>query len=382
MKHGLYLLTKSKVEQFEDDWLDGQQIDLVTTTFTAGFHDVVGITWEPGAGASNTRQSLQETFGNTDRNMVIAYEFAGENRGDYGPPARGDFDAKYRSFARDLVSVGMGDAYIAPNHEFSLEWGSKSAYDEPGNYRDGYARVVREMQSVDGADFTFCYAPSQNRIGVADEAWPVQSDYWPSDEPAPIVTPSFYDAGNGVYPDDPSSLTESELEQVRDEAWNQKHKPVLDMWQAFADQRGAKMGFREWGCATEAWTNNGGLDNPEFIHRVLDYAGQHDWVFQTYWNGDSPKHRIYPPEESGLPDVGQAWRDRVLSDLNNTVDSGGSTDSTDTESGTDDTVSAYGGYSRPDEGTLDWHVPLNDNFASIEEDIKDLAERIEQIEST
>lgn len=378
MKHGLYLLTNSLVEQFENDWLNGQQVDLVTTTFTEGFHDASGITWEPGAGASATRQSLQETFGNTGRRMVIAYEFAGKNRGDYGPPANGEFDAEYRNFARDLVSLGMGDSFIAPNHEFSLTWGSKSAYDEPENYRDGYARVVREMQSVDGANFTFCYAPSQNKIGVADTAWPLQSAYWPDGESPPIVTPSFYDAGNGVYPEDSSSLSQEELEQVREKAWNEKHKPTLDMWQGFADQRGADMGFREWGCATDIWTNNSGLDNSKFVNRIFDYAEQNDWVFQTYWNGNSYKHRIYPTSESGLLEAGQAWRERVLSDMD------GTTSGTDsgTDSGSVDTGHEYGGYATPAEGTIDWHVPINENFSLIEGDIKHLEERIKQLESS
>jgi hypothetical protein len=55
--------------------------------------------------------------------------------------------------------------------------------------------------------------------------------------------------------------------------------------------------------------------------------------------------------------------------------SGGSSgDSTD-ESPT------YGGYSTPEQGSLDWHEPLNENFDSIEADILDLARRIEQLEN-
>lgn len=39
----------------------------------------------------------------------------------------------------------------------------------------------------------------------------------------------------------------------------------------------------------------------------------------------------------------------------------------------------YGGYHQPQPGTLDWHVPLNENFAMIEADVKDLARRIEEL---
>lgn len=53
-------------------------------------------------------------------------------------------------------------------------------------------------------------------------------------------------------------------------------------------------------------------------------------------------------------------------------------DSTDT---TDTTDTTYGGYQTPDAGTLEWHIPLNENFQTIESDIKDLASRIDSIEN-
>lgn len=37
-------------------------------------------------------------------------------------------------------------------------------------------------------------------------------------------------------------------------------------------------------------------------------------------------------------------------------------------------------FHQPSEGSTDWHVPMNENFAAIEEDIKDLARRIENLE--
>lgn len=102
------MISESGVQRLEDEWFDGGKIDLVTTSFTEGFHDAVGITWVPGASMTEKRESLRRWFGETDRRMIIAYEFAGENRGDYAPPAKGDVDDTYRQFARALVDLGMG----------------------------------------------------------------------------------------------------------------------------------------------------------------------------------------------------------------------------------------------------------------------------------
>jgi hypothetical protein len=55
------------------------------------------------------------------------------------------------------------------------------------------------------------------------------------------------------------------------------------------------------------------------------------------------------------------------------------TDSDSDSSGTDSTTQ-YGGYTKPAEGSLEWHIPLNENFESIEQDVQDLAERIAKLE--
>ncbi|AEM59297.1 hypothetical protein HISP_18990 (plasmid) [Haloarcula hispanica N601] len=40
-----------------------------------------------------------------------------------------------------------------------------------------------------------------------------------------------------------------------------------------------------------------------------------------------------------------------------------------------------GGYNQPAEGVLDWHIPLNENFQSIESDIISLAEKVNELEN-
>lgn len=364
MKHGLYILSKDDVGKFESDWLNGKQLDLVTTSYTPGFHSVHGITWEPGVYGSAHRRSLTETFGDTGRTMIIAYEMAGEDQGNYAPPANGDFDDEYRGFAADLVSVGLEDAIIAPNAEFNLSW-SKRYPSDPQNYRDAFARMVREMQSVSGANFSFVFAPASNRISIADRAWPVDSPYWPSGETPPSVAPSFYDDAPN-YPDDITTLSTTELDAERERAWTDHHKPMLDMWLDFATQRGARMSLREWGVATNEWSNPAGGDNPLFVERVLQYAADNDFLFEAYWNAYSETggtHRIYP-DSGKLTEAGTAWREYVVNDGSTTVS---------------EPTHTVGGYAQPQAGALDWHVPLNENFAAIEADIKYLQEQIEQL---
>lgn len=374
MNHGAYLISEPRVKQFEDDWFGGNTIDLVSTTYTAGFYDAIGITWAPGASGSEKRESLRQTFGQTDRRLMTIYHFGGNEDGDYSGAANGDNDAAYREFARELVGLGLEDTLIVPSHEFNLSWGRYP--DDPANYASGMARLVREMMSVDGADFEFVYAPGGNRMGVTEECWPARAGEWDSSLPTPYVAPTFYDTS----PDYPDTLPSgSELDQLRRDVWNGWHTDILSMWADFADSVGAQLAFREWGCATEDYRNASGGDNAYFIRKMFEWFSANDVAFQTYWNAwtagsGTGGHRIWPEDETPLNDTGQAFREEVSADLGGSTDDG-------TDDGTDgDTGETLGGYNQPSSGTLNWHVPINENFSDIEDDIKSLDQRLKELE--
>ena len=377
MNHGAYLLSKSRVEQIEDDWFDGNRIDLVSTTYTPGFYDVTGITWEPGANSSEKRESLRQTFGGTDRRLMTIYHFGGDESGDYSTAANGGHDGKYREFARELVGLGLEDTLIVPSHEFNLSWGRYP--NDPANYASGMARLVREMMSVDGANFEFVYAPGGNSLGVTEECWPVRADEWESSLPMPYVAPTIYDTS----PNYPETLpTGSELEQLRRDVWNDWHTDKLSMWASFADSVGAQLAFREWGCATEDYRNSSGGDNAYFVRKMFEWFDANNVAFQTYWNawtagGGTGGHRIWPEDQTPLNDTGQAFRDEVSVDLGG--DGSSSTSNTDEETD-NDSSETLGGYNQPSSGTLNWHVPLNENFADIEDDIRSLDQRLRDLE--
>jgi hypothetical protein len=311
MQHGIYLITEDAVESFEREWLDGEQLDFITTTHTIGMDSANGITW------NGSRESLRRVFGETDRRLIVAYEIgdSNDNQHNYAPLADGNKDADFREFARDLVDAGLGDTILAPNAEMNQSWSGRYPND-PATYADAFARLVREMQSVEGADFEFCFAPAPNSLGVAPACWPVQSTHWPSDEPPPYVTPSFYEDAP-QFPDDISGLSDSELAHLREQAWTEHHKPNLDAWVDFADARDAPLALREWGAAYE-WVHPTSNDNPSFITDVLNYARDNEFAFQAYWNAYASgggTHEIYPDPDGRLTEAGNAWREFVRSDM-------------------------------------------------------------------
>ena len=322
MEHGILAYDPESVRAVES-WLGGQ-VDLVTTTYTAGQWGVLGITWtgEP------RRETLRRVFGETDRRLVTAFEFGGEpghpdsGPANYGPAARGEFDEQWRRTARELVEVGMGDTVLRLNHEFNLEWSSKYPRD-PENYARAFARCVREMRSVDGANFTFCFAPARNQLGVAPEAWPaggpgVSRDpvpEWPDGAEQPLVTPTVYDT-HWSYPDRTADVTEAD----REEGWKTVRE-LVQTWETFAEARGADVATAEWGVASQAYPPNSGGDNPYYVERFLEYITDNDWRFQAYWNEQSQRgggHEIFPRGARGL----EAASDRYQSTVSDRLDDG------------------------------------------------------------
>jgi len=374
MKHGMMATSEQEVQNIEN-WLGGQ-LDIVTTTWNDGQWGAGAITWSD----SPKLDALQRVFGDTDRQLVMHFEFQGLPKNDYSDAANGDLDHRYRALAEELVSLGMGDTVVRPSAEFNLSWSGRHP-DNPSNYAEGYARMVREMVSVDGANFDFTYSPAQRPGGVEAECWPVDASSWPSGVDEPVITPTIYDDGYFPYQDG-GDVTPDE-ETVKD-AWQQEtYGNKIKPWEDFAAERNTKLGGSfEWGCMGigTPFPESSGGDNRYFVGKFLNYGRDNDWEYQTYWNG--AHHTIYPRDGAGLQQSSDTFKQMVGNRLGGSDSSSG--DQEDSTTGDQEessgSKSSYGGYNKPALGTLDWHIPLNENFEAIEADIKDLERRISKFE--
>jgi hypothetical protein len=365
MKQGILAYGEQDVKEIES-WI-GTQVDLITTTWTEGQWGTSAISWN----TDPKNESLQRVFGNTDRQLITVLEFAGKegNNGDYSRAASGYYDDKYRQTAKELIDLGMGDTILRLSPEHNQSWGPRHP-DNPEDYARGFARCVREMNSVSGANFTYCFAPSRNKLGVAPETWPTQVSEWPADADVPHVQPTFYDT-SGVYPDDVANVTDAQ----RVDAW-EDNKKRLQKWLDFAAERNAPLSAAEWGLANNNHHPPSGGDNPYFIDKAINWMEANGFVFQAYWNEYG--HYVHPRSRGGMESGSDKFRDMVSARLSTSSSDDGTSESTNDT--TNDTTSQYGGYQTPAEGTLDWHVPVNENFEAIEADIKDLAARLDSLE--
>lgn len=321
MQHGVAEWYEEQLYDVEN-WLGGE-VDIVSTTHTAGMMGINGITW-PTEGETKA-ESFQRVFGESDRRLCFHYHHGGERNHDYSKAASGGFNEVYRNLGQTLVSLGMADTIVRPSAEFNLDWGRYP--NDPVNYAEGFANLVREMQSVEGANFTFLYSPGGRRIGYADECWPVQYDFWPEGEEPPIVGPSFYDV-SPIYQN-----VEQPGPEEWERAWNEEHLPRLQMWLDFAQERNAEFCAPEWGVGTLDKEHASGGDNPYYIRKVFEFLKENDAVFQTYWNkyaSGGGTMEIFPGDR--LLDSREEFRSIVNADL--TASNGDTSDGEDSDGGT------------------------------------------------
>lgn len=375
MQHGLYFTERSELISFEEEWLDGQQVDVVGTTYSANlFPGIDGITWDDSQ--RDDIESLRQTFGQTKRTISTEFPLGPSESPLYDEVISGQYDADFRQFAQEMVDVGIDDAYLRFNGEANRDWDDQFP-DEPSDYGDAFARAVREMESVDGVNFTYTLSVAKE-IGIADEPgyWPPNSSFWPSGVENPLVAPSIYDVWT-EYPRSPGDSDDQNLDSKRQRVWDEAIQSRWDAWMDYAQRRNAGMASPEWGVNELYERTEAGGDNPWFMEEMFKFYDRNQDLleYSVYWNGDI--HQLYPVDE--MPRASDVLKEQMRQRVGDSSGSGTDDGSDSTDSTDGDTT--YGGYRQPAEGTLDWHEPLNQNFADIEADVKDLARRIRDLEN-
>ena len=302
VEHGLYVVTVSELNDVED-WI-GEQIDVITTTYTSGGWD----TWRITFGDDDA--DLQSTFGDTDRRLILHTPAEDGATSDYSDAVNGDYDSQWADFADDLIDLDMEDTVFRMEAEFNKSWSPRMPDDEE-EYADALARFQSVTMDRPGADFDYLFSPSGDwpgsDINMVD-AWPPNSSFYDTDYPDwGCTVGSPYDAAV-AHGDGTCDETDPEG------AW-QENKDEIDSWSDFLDHpdvdHGYIAGTVEWGLADKEWNDYAGCDNPLWTENMTDAAEDEGWAFLAYWNAESSAggtHRIFPTGDSPFPDAGEMWR--------------------------------------------------------------------------
>ena len=174
---------------------------------TTGAHVTMAETylpWEANTGTSvgwsylttqSTLASWLSTWSGTHDQMVIgvpmvALNGSGNPENTLAQGAAGDENANFVAIAKNLVSLGFGNAILRPGWEFDGPWFPwlVESNADAANFATYWQNIVTAMRSVPGADFKFLWSPA----GFQSLSWNI-NDAYPGNAYVNYVSLDVYD---------------------------------------------------------------------------------------------------------------------------------------------------------------------------------------------
>jgi hypothetical protein len=187
--------------------------------------------------------------------------------------ARGDYDAHFRTIARNFVAEGQPNAIVRLGWEFNFGWYPWAAAKNPTAWVAYWRRIVTAMRSVPGQNFRFDWTPAIGQGDIAAEL------VWPGDAYVDIV-------GLDVY-----NQTWASPVPTAAELWNMflTQSYGLNWHRDFALAHGKAMSYPEWGTGTRP-DGHGMGDDPLFIANMAAWIAANNVAYHDYWDYQAPDY--------------------------------------------------------------------------------------------
>ena len=262
---------------------------------TTGAHVTLAETylpWEANTGTSvgwsylttqSTLASWLSSWSGTSDQMVIgvpmvALDGSGSPENTLAQGAAGDENANFVAIAKNLVTLGFGNAILRPGWEFDGNWypWTVQSNADAANFAAYWQNIVNAMQSVPGADFRFLWSPA----GFQSLSWNI-NDAYPGNAYVDYVSFDVYDwSWDGtIFPsgDPNNSATVAQSKAVFNQYLTDPEG--LNWLASFAQSHNKPIAIPEW--AVDSRTDGHGLgDDPTFINDMYSWfiANHVAWV--------------------------------------------------------------------------------------------------------
>ncbi|MDO4628293.1 MAG: glycosyl hydrolase [Planctomycetia bacterium] len=229
--------------------------------------------------------------------------------------ARGAYNHHFAQLAENLVRHGLGDSILRLGWEMNGGWYTWRASGEEADFAEYFRQIVRTMRAVPGAEkLEFCWNPA-----LGWQQFPVDKCY-PGDEFVDYIGVDVYDDcwAQDTYPlEDSMSAEEKAARRAR--AWETIYYSSfgLKWFRDFAKEHGKPLCFPEWGVSNRE-DRHGGLDNPEFIRKMLEFIAdpENGVAWHAYFDvqaGDG-HHQLSPglnQEKTEFPESAAVFRKMI-----------------------------------------------------------------------
>ncbi len=256
--------------------------------------------WDANTGSSvgwsylTTRSTLASwlsTWTGTSDQMVIglpmvALNGSGSPENTLAEGAAGEENANFVAIAKNLVSLGFGNAVLRPGWEFDIgangyPWSVQSNADA-ANFATYWQNIVTAMRSVPGAEFKFLWSPA----GFQSLSWNL-SDAYPGDAYVDFVSFDVYDwSWDGtIFPagDPNNSATTAQSNAVFNEYLTDPEG--LNWLASFAEGHSKPLVIPEW-AVTSRSDGHGLGDDPAFINDMYNWFTSNNVAWVVYFVDD------------------------------------------------------------------------------------------------
>lgn len=304
-KVGVYLGDEAALEPWEE-WF-GQTVDYYS-------FNVISDSWEDYRVENMPFERPIESIA-ADREIAVTAKLFPEPQTTLKAVANGAHTGQHRRFAASLIDNGMADATIRLGHELNGRWSGDTAVGRPEMFVQAWKQVVQAMNSAEGAEFRYMWAPHVGRVHM-DPTTAYPGDNW-----VDLVGLTVYDKGDLYWP---SECQEACVRERRKRNWDRlvTQDFGLDHWAAFARDHRKPLVFPEYGVVDRSWNDAGGGDNPLFIDQFAAWITENSELVEWHnvWSFVSGPHFVGPPslhssdQYAPHPDASDVFRNQFGSE--------------------------------------------------------------------
>jgi hypothetical protein len=267
----------------------GAHVTLAETYLPFDANTGTSVGWSYLTTQSDLASWLSTWSGNSDQMVIgvpmVALNGSGSPENTLAQGAAGDENSNFVAIARNLVSLGFGNAILRPGWEFDVAGGypwEVSNVTDAANFATYWQNIVTAMRSVPGADFKFLWSPA----GFQSLSWNI-SDAYPGNAYVDYVSFDVYDwSWNGtIFPqaDPNNSATVAQSKDVFNQYLTDPEG--LNWLASFAQAHSKPIVIPEW--AVDSRTDGHGLgDDPTFINDFYNWFTTNNVAWVVYFVDD------------------------------------------------------------------------------------------------
>lgn len=181
--------------------------------------------------------------------------------------AAGAYDSHFRQLAQTLVATGRADAVLRLGWEFNGKWSTWCPAHNPESFVTYWRRIVATMRAMPGARFRFDWNPTLGRAAIDSQA------VYPGDDVVDVIGLDVYNQSWTV----PRLSPQDRWSELRQQPYG------LDWHRSFAQSKGKKRSFPEWGTGRRP-DGSGGGDDPLFVTEMAQWVEEPDVLYYGYWD--------------------------------------------------------------------------------------------------